>query len=139
MEGSLVFVMLFAALAVLVSMVAHPLHGYINSSEFHFKQIPPSEGVYLPNDILSRAKNVAEHQLAGPKDIAFGADGSLFVSTHRGWIQRIWPNETVEDWVFLGGSLLGIEWTQDGSLVVCNKERVILSLNPWDIAVNVYI
>ena len=124
MEASLVFVLLFAALALLISLIAHPLHGHINSSAFQFKQIPPPEGVYLPNDILTRAMNLAEHQLAGPEDMAFAADGSLFVSTNRGWIQRIWPNQTVEDWVFLGGSLLGLEWTQDGSLVVCNNKRV---------------
>ncbi len=66
-----------------------------------------------------------------PEDIAIDAKGFIYTSTHAGNIVRLQPNgSNPENWANTGGRPLGIEFDHEGSLIVADAYRGLLSITP---------
>ena len=54
--------------------------------------------------------------------------GTLYTPTKDGWLQRMHPNGSWEHWRFVGGTgLLGIAPSADGSMLVCDADKVYIT------------
>ncbi len=58
----------------------------------------------------------------GPEDVILDVDGSAIVGLEDGRIVRIRDAHTVEDIARVGGRPLGVEWLDEGVMVVCNAD-----------------
>jgi hypothetical protein len=53
------------------------------------------------------------------------AGGTAYTATRDGWLKRMRPNGSWEQWRFVGGTgLLGIAPSADGSMLVCDADKV---------------
>jgi hypothetical protein len=65
--------------------------------------------------------------IQGPEDVYVdaAAGGTVYTATRDGWLQRMHPNGSWEQWRFVGGTgLLGIAPSADGSMLVCDAHKV---------------
>ena len=65
-----------------------------------------------------------------PEDVYVdaAAGGTLYTATRDGWLQRMHPNGSWEHWRFVGGTgLLGIAPSADGSMLVCDADKVYIT------------
>ncbi len=91
----------------------------------------PLEGPWQPNDALHPSQWLGAGEIPGPEDVAFGEDGSVYAGTADGRIVRIHPNragarpQTIAQ---TGGRPLGLDVAPDGSLVVADGRRGLLSV-----------
>ena len=72
-------------------------------------------------------EKLGEGQLSAPEDVNVdaAAGGTLYTATRDGWLQRMQPNGSWEQWRFVGGTgLLGIAPSADGSVLVCDADKV---------------
>jgi sugar lactone lactonase YvrE len=77
---------------------------------------------------------------AGPEDVAFGLDGSLYTGIEDGRILCYPPSgDSPETIANTGGRPLGIEVDGDGTLVVCDPFRGLLRVDPRDGSVTVLV
>lgn len=85
-------------------------------------QAPVDQGLVDPftsNDRLSAATAIDIGPFEGPEDATVGRDGRIFVTTQSGHVVQIMDRRASE-FSFPGGRPLGIEFDQDGSLLVAN-------------------
>eukprot|EP01018_Ginkgo_biloba_P027892 Gb_39892 [translate_table: standard] len=64
-------------------------------------QLPPSpklEGPFAKNNILQRVEKLGEGTLIGPEDAAVDAQGLIYTANRDGWIKRMHPNRSWENW-----------------------------------------
>lgn len=65
-----------------------------------------------------------------PEDVCIDKNGTLYTATRDGWIKRLHRNGSWEDWRRIESeALLGLTITKHGSLIVCDAEKVIRSMN----------
>lgn len=63
-------------------------------------------------------------RLSGPEDVQVHG-GAVYTATRDGWLQRMLPDGSWENWRFVGGTgLLGIAPSADGSMLVCDADKV---------------
>ena len=77
-------------------------------------------------------EKLGEGQLSGPEDVYVdaAAGGTLYTATRDGWLQRMHPNGSWEHWRFVGGTgLLGIAPSADGSMLVCDADKVYIHVH----------
>lgn len=68
---------------------------------------------------------------AGPEDVTFDAEGRVLTGTADGRIFRLDPAaDTIEELANTGGRPLGMKVRPDGSLLVCDSVRGLLTVNP---------
>ncbi|MEO1232411.1 MAG: SMP-30/gluconolactonase/LRE family protein [Myxococcota bacterium] len=88
-------------------------------------------GAFARNDRLSSVQRVQVPDLTGPEDLAADPQGTLYTTSHEGWIARRSPGQKVfERWIDTGGRPLGIDW--DGAadrLVVADAHRGLLAVD----------
>jgi len=82
---------------------------------------PPLTGDLEKNTTLTSAE-LWPTSGAGPEDVVVDADGSAIVGLEDGRIVRIRDADNVEELANVGGRPLGIEWLDEGVLVVCNAD-----------------
>lgn len=88
-------------------------------------------GPFSPNKALGLAKTIQLGDVNGHEDIAIGADGALYTTTHDGLILRIDPDsKSVTRFADVSGRPLGIEATADGSLLIANAYVGIQQVSP---------
>lgn len=91
---------------------------------------PPLTGELEKNDVLASAELWPTPGL-GPEDVVVEADGSAIAGLEDGRIVRVASSGAIDEIANVGGRPLGIEWLDDGVLVVCNADlglqRVTLS------------
>lgn len=77
---------------------------------------------------------LGEGRLEAPEDVCVDGEGTLYTATRDGWIKRMHPNGSWEDWKLLGGSaLLGMTVSATGDLLVCDADKVITPFRPSSI------
>ncbi|VAH43874.1 unnamed protein product [Triticum turgidum subsp. durum] len=114
-----------AAVAVVLSLAVHvAFHCPIQPLPS-----PPSPARLPPNNLLQGLEKLGEGRLSGPEDVYIdaAAGGTLYTATRDGWLQRMQPNGSWEQWRFVGGTdLLGIAPSADGSMLVCDAHKGLL-------------
>uniref|UniRef100_A0A8R7PCD3 Strictosidine synthase conserved region domain-containing protein n=1 Tax=Triticum urartu TaxID=4572 RepID=A0A8R7PCD3_TRIUA len=115
-----------AAVAVVVSLAVHvALNCPIQP--LPSPRPPPPAARYRPNNLLQGLEKLGGGQLSAPEDVYVdaAAGGTLYTATRDGWLQRMHPNGSWEQWRFVGGTgLLGIAPSADGSVLVCDADKV---------------
>lgn len=92
---------------------------------------PPREGPYAPNDRLRAVERVGAGELEGPEATAIDAAGRVFTGARDGRILRLEPGaRTFTLHARTGGRPLGMAVAADGSLVVADAEKGLLSVSP---------
>ena len=83
----------------------------------------------LTRAVLQRLEKLGEGALDAPEDVYVdaAAGGAVYTATRDGWLQRMHPNNgSWERWRFVGGTgLLGITPSADGTMLVCDADKVI--------------
>lgn len=93
----------------------------------------PTDGVYVPNHLLSRSELLAEGRLAQPEDLTFDQTGRLYVGTQDGKIYRITMSEElgmeqIELLAETGGYPLGLQFDAEGHLIAAVKEKGLVKI-----------
>ncbi|XP_072971668.1 protein STRICTOSIDINE SYNTHASE-LIKE 4-like isoform X2 [Typha angustifolia] len=80
---------------------------------------------FPPNNLLQGVDKLGEGILEGPEDVSVDSEGTLYTATRDGWIRRMHPNGSWEEWKLLGGAaLLGISVSAPGYLLICDADKV---------------
>jgi len=87
-------------------------------------------GAFAQNQQLSQVTRIALTDDEGPEDLAVGPDGLMYFSLASGAIQRVNLQNQIEDWANTGGRPLGIEFDQQGNLIVADAIKGLLSITP---------
>ena len=94
---------------------------------------PPNSGYSGPFAQNERLRGIQVLPIGdnhGPEDIALDAQGRIYVSTHEGRIVRLQADgSNPENWVNTGGRPLGIEFDNNGNLIVADAFRGLLSIS----------
>jgi hypothetical protein len=80
--------------------------------------------------LIKGLEKLGEGLLREPEDVYVDAadGGTVYTATRDGWLQRMRPNESWEQWRFVGGTgLLGIAPSADGSMLVCDADKVYMA------------
>ncbi|KAM0927126.1 hypothetical protein ACQ4PT_003221 [Festuca glaucescens] len=115
-----------AALAVVVSLAVHVV---LNCPIQPVPSPPLPAACYPPNNLLQGLVKLGEPGLIAPEDVYVdaAAGGTLYTATRDGWLQRMHPNGSWEQWRFVGGTgLLGIAPSADGSMILCDAHKGLL-------------
>ena len=95
-------------------------------------QAPENQGYtgrFEANRDLQALKFVDLKGDSGPEDAAVGPDGALYVPTHSGKIVKVTvPEGTVTDFAEPGGRVLGIEYSDNGTLYAADAYRGLLRI-----------
>jgi sugar lactone lactonase YvrE len=96
--------------------------------------VPPApalEGVYAPNDFLSKVARLGEAEGLHPEDIAVDTSGRIYGGLADGRILR-WKNDAREYEVFAdtGGRPLGLAFDRESNLIVADSGKGLLSIDP---------
>ncbi|KAM0922264.1 hypothetical protein ACQ4PT_006223 [Festuca glaucescens] len=141
-----------AAVAVVVSLAVHVA---LNSPIQPVPSPAPPAARYTPNNLLQVScssstppiipfrywvlidvrytqglEKLGEGLLREPEDVYVdaAAGGTVYTATRDGWLQRLRPNGSWEQWRFVGGTgLLGIAPSADGSMLVCDADKVYMA------------
>ncbi len=97
-------------------------------------EAPPNPGYMGPfaaNDRLRGLEVIPIGDNHGPEDIALDAQGRIYASTHEGRIVRLNADgSSPENWVDTKGRPLGIDFDNQGNLIVADAFRGLLSIAP---------
>ena len=92
---------------------------------------PPLEGDFAPNRLLQGMELFPTPNTHGPEDVAVDADGRVYVGVDEGQILRYSPDgANVEVWANTGGRPLGLDFDNDGNLIVADAFKGLLSIDP---------
>jgi sugar lactone lactonase YvrE len=123
----LVFVLLVALLALYLAMWPVP----IDPVAWFPEQAPELVGPYLPNNELRATRRLLEGHGRGPEDVVFDGQGNLYTGFEHGDIVRIaMAGGEPEVFVDTGGRPLGMEFDDQGNLIVADAFRGLLSIAP---------
>jgi len=82
---------------------------------------PPLTGDLEKNTVLATAALWPVGGV-GPEDVIVDSDGSAIAGLEDGRIVRVRDRGSVEEIAHVGGRPLGIEWFDDGTMIVCNAD-----------------
>jgi len=82
---------------------------------------PPFTGDLEKNTVLATA-TLWPVGGVGPEDVIIDSDGSAIAGLEDGRIVRVRDGGSVEEIADVGGRPLGIEWYDDGTMIVCNAD-----------------
>ncbi|XP_057836955.2 protein STRICTOSIDINE SYNTHASE-LIKE 4 [Cryptomeria japonica] len=94
-----------------------------------------SEGHFVKNNVLQSVEKLGEGFLYGPEDLAVDSNGLIYTATQDGWIKRMHPNGSWEEWKEVGGSLLGLTVSKSGHIIVCDPARGLLKVSDEEVSV----
>jgi len=97
-------------------------------------KVPPNPGYsgpFAPNEHLKDIQVLPIGDNHGPEDIALDAQHRIYLSTHEGHIVRMQADgSNPKNWVDTGGRPLGIDFDNNGNLIVADAFRGLLSITP---------
>lgn len=97
-------------------------------------EAPPNPGYSGPfarNERLKAIQVLPIGENHGPEDIALDAQHRIYASTHQGRIVRMQADgSNPKNWVDTGGRPLGIDFDNNGNLIVADAFRGLLSITP---------
>ena len=92
---------------------------------------PGYTGPFAANERLKDLETFAIAGNHGPEDIALDEQGRIYAATHEGNIVRLEPGGSNPlNWVNTGGRPLGIDFDNQGNLIVADAFRGLLSITP---------
>ena len=92
---------------------------------------PGMTGPFAQNEDLSGAEHLAAGVGLGPEDVTLGPDGLLYTGLQDGRIMRLRTDDTgLEKFVSTGGRPLGMQFDQEGNLIVADAFKGLLSISP---------
>ena len=93
---------------------------------------PPNPGYAGPFAANERLKGIQVLPIGdnhGPEDIALDTQGRIYAATHEGFIVRLQADgSNPENWIDTGGRPLGIDFDNDGNLIVADAFLGLLSI-----------
>lgn len=90
---------------------------------------PPLTGVYAENEALSAAERLGEDVGVGPEDVAVNWQGHPVVGYKDGRIEMFSADGTSRTIADTGGRPLGLDYNPDGTLIVADAIKGLLSVN----------
>jgi sugar lactone lactonase YvrE len=87
-------------------------------------------GVFSKNQQLSQINRIELNGDIGPEDLALGKDGNVYFALLSGDIKFLDDKGQIQPWVNTGGRPLGIEFDQQGNLLVADAFKGLLSISP---------
>jgi sugar lactone lactonase YvrE len=87
-------------------------------------------GVFSKNKQLSQINRIELNGDIGPEDLALGKDGNVYFALLSGDIKFLDDKGQIQPWVNTGGRPLGIEFDQQGNLLVADAFKGLLSISP---------
>jgi len=80
---------------------------------------------------LEGVEKIGESILKAPEDVAVDKEGNIFTGCADGVLYKITPDGTVSRFAATGGRPLGLYFSQEGDLLVCDAgRREVLSITP---------
>lgn len=93
--------------------------------------VPALEGDYEENRLLQGMELFATPDSRGPEDVAVDSEGRVYVGVEEGKIIRYAPDgSSPEVWADTGGRPLGLDFDNDGNLIVADAAKGLLSIDP---------
>jgi len=90
---------------------------------------PGYSGPFVPNERLKGIQVLPIGDNHGPEDIALDTQGRIYAATHEGRIVRLQADgSNPENWIDTGGRPLGIDFDNDGNLIVADAFLGLLSI-----------
>jgi sugar lactone lactonase YvrE len=88
-------------------------------------------GAFKKNQRLKGIEKLPLNGLHGPEDIALDSKGRIYAPTHEGIIVRLKADGTdPQKWADTGGRPLGIDFDNEGNLIVADAMKGLLSISP---------
>ena len=87
-------------------------------------------GAFAQNQQLSQLNRIELNGDIGPEDLALDKQGNVYFSLLSGDIKFLDTKGQINDWVNTGGRPLGIEFDQQGNLLVADALKGLLSVSP---------
>lgn len=97
---------------------------------WHAPNNPGYSGDFSKNQQLSQIKRIELKGDIGPEDLALGKDGNVYFALLSGDIKFLDSTGQIQPWVNTGGRPLGIEFDQQGNLLVADAFKGLLSISP---------
>jgi sugar lactone lactonase YvrE len=124
---------LLALLIIIIAIVLYFLAWPVPIDPVAWKA-PPNPGYTGKFAQNERLKGLEVYKIGdnhGPEDIALDKLGRIYGATHEGNIVRLQPDGSKpENWAKTGGRPLGIDFDNDGNLIVADAFRGLLSISP---------
>ena len=90
---------------------------------------PGYSGPFAPNERLKGIQVLPIGDNHGPEDIALDSQGRIYAATHEGRIVRLQADgSNPENWIDTGGRPMGIDFDNDGNLIVADAFLGLLSI-----------
>lgn len=90
---------------------------------------PAYSGPFVPNERLKSIQVLPIGDNHGPEDIALDTQGRIYAATHEGRIVRLQADgSNPKNWIDTGGRPLGIDFDNDGNLIVADAFLGLLSI-----------
>ncbi|MGM0433309.1 MAG: SMP-30/gluconolactonase/LRE family protein [Pseudomonadota bacterium] len=102
----------------------------VDSVAWEPPEAPGLEGPAQPNEALRDAEVLAKGAIKGPEDTEVDAVGNVYGGLQDGRIIRVTPGGEVETFADTGGRPLGLEFDDDGNLIVADAWKGLLSVAP---------
>lgn len=133
MELNMIKKVLLALLIIIIAIVLYFIAWPVPIDPVAWKA-PPNPGYtgkFVPNERLKGIEVFKIGKNYGPEDIALDKQGRIYAATHEGYIVRLQPDgSNPENWAKTGGRPLGIDFDNDGNLIVADAFRGLLSITP---------
>ncbi|MFW2387534.1 MAG: SMP-30/gluconolactonase/LRE family protein [Polyangiales bacterium] len=92
---------------------------------------PALEGDYAENRVLQEMDRFSTPDAHGPEDVAVDRDGRIYVGVEEGRILRYAADgSSPEVFADTGGRPLGLDFDNDGNLIVADAVKGLLSIDP---------
>jgi sugar lactone lactonase YvrE len=93
--------------------------------------VPPLEGDFAANRVLQGLELFATPNSHGPEDVAVDAEGRIYVGVVEGQILRYAADgSNPQAFADTGGRPLGMDFDNDGNLIVADAVKGLLSIDP---------
>ncbi|GAY37652.1 hypothetical protein CUMW_030690 [Citrus unshiu] len=106
--------------------------------QIFFFSSPVSSATFVPtNSSFKGMIKLGEGIVNHPEDVSVDGNGVLYTATGDGWIKRMHPNGTWEDWHQVGSqSLLGLTTTKENNvIIVCDSQQGLLKVSEEGVTV----
>lgn len=102
----------------------------IDAAAYHPPQAPAMTGPYAINHLLDNATLLGKGTVIGAEDVDVDQEGRVYGATADGRIVRVTTNGSIETLAQTGGRPLGLDWDDQGNLIICDAFKGLLSLSP---------
>lgn len=119
--------LLLIIIVIVIYFVAWPVP--IDPLAWEVPTNPGYSGPFVPNERLKGIQVLPIGDNHGPEDIALDTQGRIYAATHEGRIVRLQADgSNPENWIDTGGRPLGIDFDNDGNLIVADAFLGLLSI-----------